>query len=402
MKGNTLLALAILPFVGALSADSATQIAYGNDHDSRDNRVAVRPAPGTDQHGPDQFEHDNTYGVSLYGDYIYMKPYVSNMPWAQSSQGSTTSAEIGWAQYSTLDAINFAFNGDSAFRIGAAYESEWNTIGFAVDWMSFHSTQTNRRQGADGTRQSTAAGQPEEANRILPFYTDDYLTPGQVVGGVANARGTFGIKFDTVDYRMTSDIQPTTYVHLQPTLGIRTLYSRNSLDTTFWYNLLGTAIINDGDSNTLDTYLSQKYNAIGTLMGSRALFEIADGFRFVTDCAFSYVVGQNKTDYSAYLTYLPGSRAEAVKDYQTYFKSMYDLQAGLQYEWMTDERDFGLLFEVAYEAHFYPQFIAFFRHAIGRGAGGATERGISLNPAVEQLISDYAMQGLHVRGGMTF
>ena len=404
MKGKKALALAILPFFGALAADNASHVSYGSDNDSRQNRVAVRPAPGTDHQMNNDFEQKNTYGVSMYGDYLYLKPYVSQLPWAQSTQGHTSTAAIGWADYSSLDQINFAFNGDSAFRIGAAYESEWNTIGFAVDWMSFHSSQTNRRQATaqNANTPNGGAAVAVAADRLFPFWADNFTVEGNSPGSVYSAKATMQMNFDFVDYRVTSVVHPASFVQMTPNLGIRTLYTTNNLKTEFIYNTWAGGLVADGLRNTLTTKSKQDYNAIGPILGSRALFEIVDGFRFVTDASFSYVVGQNKSSILEYFLQNSFPRQEFVKDDQSYFKTLYDLQVGLQYEWMTDERDFGLMFEVAYEAHYFPNFISYIDHNYGLGGTGSNQRGTSLNPTIANFVSDFAMQGLHVRGGMSF
>lgn len=405
MKLNKALMVAMSSVVGLFANSDSTDLIA--------DRPSAYPNPHASQHGdrhnqqkvdqPDQRIH-----LAFAGDYLYWQPYFSNLPFAQRVPVTIDPQQLSDAtgvQSQGYAAQNFQFSGDSGFRIGAEYTSDWNNFGLDFEWTSFHTAQTNRV--SDTAPLSSGITPAGYTTGFLPHYANAWQygassnASRNKLGNVHSVKSDMKIKFDSFDYKVSTFYRPATWAQLKFGLGIRNVFTNLSMRNTFQGNKWGmndtTVPVSQPPYNTLVERSMQTYDTIGPVMTANGKVDIVDGFRFVNGMGLSYQVGQLKNRLETSLSGNGGTVVSGFKNYKTTIKPMYDLDLGLQYEYLNDDKTLGLLLEFAYEIHVLPDFMQF---AYQERAAGNVDQ-MWTNPIVD-VISDISMQGFRARAGFSF
>ena len=407
MKFKELLALSVVP-VG-LFAGSQDNNSYSAQHtmhtkDAHTNDMAAHAA----------MHEEPGVGLSVFGDYLYWKPYFSNLPYAiqypylQPAGQAFNNAQVDSNGVLNQKFVNnnFAFSGDSAFRIGANYQSDWQSFGLGVVWTSFSSSDTNRRSNSAVLTKGTADFRFGDA--VVPWW-DSEITVGEGLNSQNNlgtpfaTRATTTIKLDFVDYAVNTQYSPVSWLKFHPSFAIRTMYSSmnfrqvtNRNRNTRSGNVAGAPpwVVATDNNN-------QKFNAVGLLGGVTTDFSLYEGFKLFSGAHFSYNAGHMKVTRSIDVSESAAGVAGHVltsgsqKADQTMILPVSDFDVGLEYSWADDDNNFGLNMQVAYEMHLLPGYQNFVYQSAS----------IVLTNFVPQAIrytGDLTIQGLRLRAGIAF
>lgn len=399
MKFKELLALSVVPvglFAGTQHGAQTHSTPHDASHKNVDMTQTMKEEPGV--------------GLSVFGDYLYWKPYFSNLPYAidypflHPENVNTAANGTNWDTNGVLTQkfvnTNFVFSGDSAFRIGAHYQSDWQTFGMGVEWTSFNSSDTNRR--TDMSAVENADTTVNNGNAIAPWWASQINTFGTDIStdGVPFAtKATTTIKLNFVDYMVNTEYTPVSWMKLVPSLAIRTLYSSMNFRQITNYN---TNQVTSAGAVAAPPYLTttdnnnQKFNSVGIMGGMQTNFCLYDGLSLFAGAQFSYNAGSmqvtRKTDSSVgNQVVIYGSQ----KSQQDTFLPVTDTELGLQYAWADDENNFGIMMQAAYEMHYLPKFQNFIYQQSAMNVAHFPQQAI-------RYTGDLSIQGLRLRAGFAF
>lgn len=425
MKRKSIAALALLPiglFASSGNASSETAAAEsvvsysnqnGNMNNSRhyDDQVQVRGQQHMEQ-------EDQRYGFSVMGDYLYWVPYFSNMPYAQKNNlgFQTVPTDAGEYLPGNIVTQNIDMSGDSGFRLTAGYQSDWQTVGFTAAWTRFHSTNTNKTTN-DGITGSYASNNGY-SGAIQGWWNTDEMTAGPIddddIGDVVyQATGTFDLKFDQLDFVFSTMYKPKDWCVIEPGMGLRALLTTMQLRATQVSNKWGENKVAEAPFNTARQVMTQDFDSVGLVGNMHSKFELSEGFSVVSSFALAYTVGDMKETNKSTVVQptietenIDAAKYQSLRSSNTVFKPQFDVDLGLQYEWINDEKTFGLLLELAYEMHYLPNFMQFIRSDGNESLGvinddfdGAANQ--RRDRAVTEW-SDLMFQGLRARAGISF
>ena len=436
MKRKSLAALAMIPFgLFASSASASSETAAATDSVVS---YSSQSQSGNTRNGRNQYDdqvqmrgqqpmqqEDQRYGFTVMGDYLYWVPYFSNMPFAQKNnlEYQTTFDASGVLQPGNVTTQNVDMGGDSGFRIAAKYQSDWQTVGFSAAWTRFHTTDTNKtsNDAIEGNYNNNVGyngaiqgywNSPEMSSG--PY--GELPAPNDVMGDVVfQADGKFQIKFDQLDFVFNTLYKPTDWCRVMPGMGLRSLLTTMKLTATQLSNKWGQAKVAEAPFNTAKQVMTQSFDTVGLVAGMGSEFDISDGFKVVSNLALAYTIGTMKeTNTSTVAMAFPvgsvadgtdGAKYQRLRSDRTTFKPQVDLDLGLQYEWLNDEKTFGLLLELAYEMHYLPNFVQFIRtdrQTATQVYSNLTGYTFVRNDRAVAEWSDLMFQGLRARVGISF
>lgn len=336
----------------------------------------------------------------LYGEMLYVKPYMGGMPWTYLQDNSQLfNPNSSSTTYSAIseDIKNITMDFDFGFRIGVGFNTTWMKLENQLTWMRLH-TQTSHELSTLTNIVNTvdpayAFGQPLIYSPFWFSLSDSALSTGASVPGIEiGASETTKLKWDQIDWVFKIPLTPMKKLAFLPLLGIRGLISTVSSKQSQFFAAYGDTFTTTPPFNNTVTQLKERFNAVGLVAGMESDIHFGWGIHLSALLDASIVYGNVKRNHHTVINVpvVPGKLVP--QDYYAYdqnskFKPIFDGQATLSWNWNFCKSKYTLNTHIGYEVHYMPDFLEFIR---------------VINDGDTPYTYDLMMQGFNAGLGLSF
>ncbi|MBM3183766.1 MAG: hypothetical protein FJZ64_00470 [Chlamydiae bacterium] len=273
---------------------------------------------------------------SVYVDILFWGTNITSLPYSQIT-GTTTPP-------GPTTNVNFRFNWNPGFRVGASYHSSWRDFFSSLEWTRFHISTVNEMTINTSTQQT-----------LMPWMAGSsaYEPDGY---GLSN-HATYDLNFDQIDWVLRKEFIPAKDFTIAPFGGVRSawIHSNFKVDRKKWDPPVTSVII-----STSFTHLQNNLNAIGLIAGLENDLDLGLGFDFFMtgDTALLFGTSKSKSSFGAHPIPVRAGQYPLIINQQNQITTVLDLTTG--FDWKKAFQDWEILFKIAYEAHLFFNYPNFF------------------------------------------
>jgi Legionella pneumophila major outer membrane protein precursor len=294
---------------------------------------------------------------TLEGEVLYLKPYLSNVPYLIDSNLTAFSQDA--PQYVSSRIKNQKFEGDFGFNLNASFQTHWIDSILNLGWMRFYTKSKQKSYvisdfGDNGYNAPEALGYVWNANFTEPQLTSSDAVLDTLQSFTANASGTSKLNIDLITFMIKFPYLTKKRLTLLPSFGVQGFLFNYSSHIDRLKNYWGSGATDTSPFNKNLVYLKQRFNAIGPSLAFEGGFDLGSNWSFDFLAQAAAVFGQLKS-YNNTKMITPDPLTADNQSKANMFKALANIRMG--FSWNKQWSKVGLLVKAGYDVHFMPNVI---------------------------------------------